>query len=80
MNLDSARHALLWGAVINYAVLLVWFLVFILARDWLHRLHRRWFRLSFEQFDGAHYVGMAIFKLGIILLYLVPYIALCIVG
>ena len=80
MNLDMARHALLWCAVINYGVLLVWFLVFLLARDWMHRLHGRWFRLSVEQFDGIHYAGMAIFKLGIILLYLVPYLALCLVG
>jgi Family of unknown function (DUF6868) len=80
MSLETARHALLWCAVINYAVLLVWFLVFALARDWLHRLHGRWFRLSVEQFDGIHYAGMAILKLGIMLLYLAPYIALCIVG
>lgn len=80
MSLETGRQALLWCAVINYGVLLVWFLVFVLARDRLHRLHGRWFRLSVEQFDAIHYVGMAIFKLGIILLNLVPYIALRIVG
>ena len=80
MSLDTARHALLWCAVINYGVLLLWFAVFLLARDRMHRFHGRWFRLSPEQFDGVHYAGMAVFKLGIILLNLVPYLALCIVG
>ena len=80
MSLDTARHLLLWCAVINYGVLLLWFAVFLLARDWMHRFHGRWFRLSPEQFDGVHYAGMAAFKLGIILLNLVPYLALCIVG
>jgi hypothetical protein len=61
-------------------VLLVWFLFFILARDFMHRLHGRWFQLSRQQFDIIHYSGMGIFKLGIILLNLVPYIALRIVG
>ena len=74
------RDVLLWCAVINYGILLVWFLLFILAHDWMHRLHGRWFRLSVEQFDALHYAGMGIFKLGIILLNLVPYIALRIVG
>ena len=61
-------------------VLLVWFLFFILARDFMHRLHGRWFQLSRQQFDIIHYAGMGIFKLGIILLNLVPYVALRVVG
>lgn len=80
MSVETLRDAFLWCAVINYGVLLVWFLFFILAHDWMHRLHGRWFRLSVEQFDAIHYAGMAIFKLGIILFNLVPYIALRIVG
>ena len=80
MNIETLRDALLWCAVINYGVLLVWFLFFILARAFMHRLHGRWFRLSSEQFDIIHYGGMAIYKLGIILFNLVPYVALRIVG
>jgi hypothetical protein len=76
MNVEIVRKALLWCAVINYGILLVWFLLFILAHDWMYLLHGRWFRLSVEQFDMLHYAGMAIFKVGIILLNLVPYIAL----
>ena len=70
------RNALLWCAIINYGILLVWFLAFILAHDWMYLFHSKWFRLSVEQFDILHYAGMAIFKVGIILLNLVPYIAL----
>ena len=80
MSIETLRDALLWCAVINYGVLFVWFLFFILARDFMHRLHGRWFRLSREQFDMVHYAGMAIFKLGIILFNLLPYVALRIVG
>jgi len=74
------RDALLWCAVINYGVLLIWFLFFILAHDWMHRFHSKWFRLSVEQFDALHYGGMSVYKLGILLLNLVPYVALRIVG
>ena len=76
MNIETARRALLWCAVINYGILLVWFLFFMLGHDWMYRLHGRWFHLSVEQFDMLHYAGMSVYKIGIILLNLVPYIAL----
>jgi len=79
MSIEMMRKALLCCAVINYGILLVWFSFFVLAHDWMYLLHSRWFRLSVEQFDMLHYAGMSIFKLGIILLNVVPYIALRIV-
>jgi hypothetical protein len=41
-----------------------------------HRLHTRWFKLSVETFDALHYEGISIYKIGIMLLNLVPLIAL----
>ena len=80
MNIAMARAFLLWCTVINYGVLLVWWLFFLFTHDWMHGLHSRWFHLSMDQFDALHYVGMALYKLGILLFNLVPYIALRIVG
>ncbi len=45
----------------------------------MYQLHSRWFHLSREQFDALHYASMALYKLGILLLNLVPYIALRVV-
>jgi hypothetical protein len=50
--------------------------VFMLAHDWMYEFHGRWFHLSVEQFDMLHYAGMSVYKIGIILFNLVPYIAL----
>ena len=80
MSIAMAQDVLLWCAVINYGVLVVWFLCFLLAHDWMYGLHSRWFHLSVNQFDALHYAGMSLFKIGILLLNLVPYIALRIVG
>jgi uncharacterized protein DUF6868 len=76
MDMKMVRAALLWSTVINYGILLVWFLFFILAHDWMYYFHARWFHLSVEQFDMLHYAGMAIYKVGIILFNLVPWLAL----
>jgi len=80
MTIEGTRNFLLWCTVINYVVLLVWFLVFVFARDWIQGIHGRWFRLSREQFDALHYAGMSIFKIGILLFNLVPLVVLSILG
>jgi hypothetical protein len=79
MNINFIRHFLLWCTVINYCVLLIWFLAFMFAHDCMYRFHTRWFRLTTEQFDTIHYSAMAVYKIGILLFNLVPYIALLIV-
>jgi hypothetical protein len=80
MNIEIARTFLLWCTVINYGILLVWFLVFVFAQDWMLRIHGRWFRLPRDQFDALHYAGMSIFKIGIILFNLVPFVVLSILA
>ena len=79
MSIEATRTFLLWCTVIDYGVLLVWFLVFVFAHDWIQRMHGTWFRLSGDRFDAIHYAGMAIYKIGILLFNAVPLIAVYIV-
>jgi hypothetical protein len=75
MNPGTIKEFLLYCLAFNYAVLIIWSAVFILAHDWMYRLHSRWFKLSVETFDALHYAGMAVYKIGIFLLNLAPLIA-----
>ena len=54
--------------------------MFVAAHDWLFRMHTRWFKLPVETFDALNYAGVAVYKIGIVLLNLVPLIALHIVS
>lgn len=76
MSMQIARDFFLWCSVINYAVLLIWFLFFILAHDWMYRFHGRWFVITQERFDSLHYAAMAVFKIGVILFNLTPLVAI----
>ena len=76
MSIDNLRRVLLWCTVINYLIILIWFVVFVLAHDWLYRFHGQWFHIPVEQFDMLHYAGMSIYKIGILLFNLVPLLAL----
>lgn len=77
MPLLDLKPFLLYCTLINYAILLIWFFAFTLAHGFVYRLHSRWFALSVEKFDALHYGGMAAYKIGVLLLNLVPLLALC---
>ncbi|ENW23073.1 MULTISPECIES: DUF6868 family protein [Acinetobacter] len=76
MNLDIWCRFLLFSLVINYTILMLWFTVFVFARNWMKQLHGKWFRLSEASFDVIHYSGMALYKIGILLFNLAPLIAI----
>jgi hypothetical protein len=79
MSIAFARSVLLWCTIINVGLLLVWFLLYTLARGWLLRLWGRWFHLSAETFDAINFGGILLYKLAIHFFNLIPLIALYIV-
>ena len=80
MTIDQLRDFLLWCTVINIAILIFWWLMFMLAHDFVYKMHSKWFKIPLEKFDAIHYKAMAFYKLAIFLFNLVPYIALTIVA
>ena len=80
MTTNEIKHVLLWCVGLNYVILCVWFGVFVFAHDWMYRLHTRWFKLSVETFNAMHYAGLSVYKIGILLLNLVPLVALYLVS
>ena len=75
MPIGFLREFFFWCAVVNYGILLCWFIAFLVAHDALRRLHTKWFQLSAAQFDAIHYSIMAAYKIGILLLNVAPYVA-----
>ena len=76
MTVHAIKIVLLWCVVINYAVLITWFAAFVFAHDRIYGMHLRWFSLSAETFDAIHYAGLAVYKIGILLFFLIPLIAI----
>jgi len=76
VNPEDLSRFLLSCLAINYAILLVWFCVFVFARRWMRGLHGRWFQLSDGAFDAIHYAAMALYKIGILFFNLTPLLAL----
>ncbi len=79
MTIDVIRQVFGWCFIINMGLLLWWFLIIMLAHDWVYKMHSKWFKIPVEKFDAIHYTGIAFFKIFIFAFNLVPYIALTIV-
>jgi hypothetical protein len=76
MNLELLQSFFGWCAVINVALIVVWFVVFTLAHDFVYKTHIIVYKISRASFDTIHYAGMGLYKLAIIVFNLVPYLVL----
>ena len=65
-----------WCTVLNMAMLTLWFLAIVFARDFVFNMHSWMFEISEESFDEIHYTMMAYYKLAVFLFYLTPYLVL----
>ena len=79
MTADTLSALLGWSTVINYAVLLIWFMFFSLGHDFIYNLHGRFFNLRLETFDTMHYGLMGGYKLVIFVFNLVPWLVLALI-
>jgi len=80
MDNTELTNFLAWCITINYFILVIWFIGFITAHNWLYSLHARWFELNIKQFHLFNYAGMGLYKLMIFVFNLAPYIALRIIN
>jgi len=78
MSLEILRTFFMWCSIINYSVLILWFVLFAFAYDGLKGFSEVLFRRRIEHFDAIHVLAMAFFKGGVILFNVVPWIALSI--
>ena len=76
MTIELLREFLGWCTLINFGLLIWWWSFFSFAHDLTYKLHTKWFKIPIDRFDTIHYSGMAIFKMGIFMFNLVPYLVL----
>lgn len=79
MSPENLSTLLGWSTVINYAVLVLWFLFFSLGHDFIYNLHARWFNLRLDTFDALHYGLMGGYKLIILVFNLVPWLIMALI-
>ena len=76
MTMETLRHFFAWCAVINYAMLILWFFLHMAAHGFFVGLSQRFFGVSAEKYDSTSLKAMFFFKLAIWLFAIAPYLAL----
>jgi hypothetical protein len=61
--------------VLSLALLLIWFVFYLVVGRWGYDIHSRMFEMTRREFDLIMYCGMAFVKLSAFVFFLIPYIA-----
>ncbi len=80
MDIETIRAFFGWCTLINGVFLLLVFLFYVKAGDWVYQMHSRWFPVKREAFSLAIYCFIGGMKVLFLMLNLVPYAALVILG
>ncbi len=78
--MDYLLDFLLWSSIINLGLLLISFLAFTLGRNFIYRVHGKWYDIKKEEFNTIIYSCMMFYKICILFFNVVPYIVLRILG
>jgi hypothetical protein len=71
--LDIVAEIFLRCFLFSLALLIVWFMSYVVGGDWIYSIHSKWFDLSKHEFALMNYYGMALVKLCAIVFFLFPY-------
>jgi hypothetical protein len=80
MNIDKLRQILEWSTVLHYSIVVIWFIAYSRHRRWYQNTIERIFSIPAAQLEIVLFALMGIYKIGILLFFLVPSIALRLIG
>ncbi len=76
MTIELLTKILAWCSVVNIVILMLWFFGILFLNDWFFSVHSKLFRISREAFNMIHYGGLGLYKIGLWLFNLTPYLVL----
>ena len=80
MDIQTLTSFFMWCTIINYGVLLFLASIYMLAPDLAYRLQSRFIPISRDAFNIAFYAFIGFFKAIVLVFFVVPWIALLIIG
>jgi hypothetical protein len=72
-GLDVVAEILLRCFLFSLALLIVWFMSYVVGGDWIYSIHSKWFNVSKHEFVLINYYGMALVKLCAVVFFLLPH-------
>jgi hypothetical protein len=80
MDIQTLTSFFMWCTIINAGFLIFLALIYMLAPTLVYRLQSRFIPISRETFDIVFYSFIGLFKVVVLAFFVVPWIALLIIG
>jgi hypothetical protein len=74
--LEAVSKILLRCWILGFLLLMIWFGIFMLAPTVIYSLHGSMFGLSPQGINLIHYCGMGLFKIFVLILFLLPWMSI----
>ena len=74
--LETVATILLRSFLFGLAFLLIWFISYLIAPNWMFQMNARWFNIGQRDFELINYFGVGFLKITLLLFFLIPYLAL----
>lgn len=75
MDFETIQALLMYGTVLNLGLMLIYFLMFSFAGDWVRSMHAKWFPISDEHMNTALYAVFGVWGVLWVTFFLVPWLA-----
>ena len=80
MSIESLKEFFLWCSIINFGLLMFSFVLGLLFRDLVFRMHQKLFKVPEEKIFLAYYYFMGFYKILVFVFNFIPYVALQIIS
>jgi hypothetical protein len=80
MTQDLFRAFLGWSAAINFGLLLFSWVMLMVGRDAIYRIHNGFFPMSKEAWSQSMFMSLSYYKITTFVFFVVPYFALRLIG
>jgi hypothetical protein len=80
MDIQMLTKFFMWCTILNTALLVLSFLTWVCAADFLYRMHGKWFPLPRETFNAVFYSFIGMYKIIVFVFNVVPWAVLAIIG
>ncbi len=80
MDIRMLTDFFMWCTIVNAGLMILTFLVWLFAADFVYRLHGKWFAMPRETFNAIFYCFLGFYKIVFIVFNVAPWAALAIVG
>ncbi len=80
MDMQMLKPFLMLCVLINGSLLILWSVLWVCARDFIYKMHDRWFCMSADRVNMAMYLFLGVYKVFFLFFNLVPYIVVSMVS